>query len=186
MFTNSKGWIMNRENLIELLEDYRPLDIDESRYKKRILEFINKNEIIFGKENKTGHITASAWIVNRARSRVLLTHHFKLDRWMQLGGHTEEGEFVLQGAAREAQEESGLNNIKSLSEKIFDIDVHSIPEYEGVPEHIHYDIRFAFEADSDETPKISSESEDVKWILVEEIGNYTHERSVLRMVEKTN
>ncbi|WP_139902204.1 hypothetical protein [Clostridium thermarum] len=83
---------MNRENLISLLQSYRPVDSDERQYKESILNFINDNNIIFGKGNKKGHITASAWIVNKDRSKVLLTHHNKQDRWMQLGGHTEEDE----------------------------------------------------------------------------------------------
>lgn len=175
---------MNRENLICLLENYIPLYTEEQQYKEKILDFINKSDIIFGKKNKAGHITSSAWIVNRDRSKVLLTHHQKLDRWMQLGGHTEEEELVLQGALREAQEESGLEYIKSLSDNIFDIDVHSIPEYKGEPAHVHYDIRFVFEADSEEMPKISKESKDVKWIPIEKVINYTQERSVLRMTRK--
>jgi 8-oxo-dGTP pyrophosphatase MutT (NUDIX family) len=175
---------MYKENLINLLESYRPMDFDERQYKERILDFISKNETIFGKGNKSGHITASAWIINKDRSKVLLTHHYKLDRWMQLGGHTEEDESVLQGAYREAQEESGLGSIKPIAEKIFDVDVHIIPERKDEGAHYHYDIRFAFEADSEEVPTVSSESKDVKWIPVEEISKYTQERSVLRMAEK--
>lgn len=175
---------MNRENLIHLLEAYKPSDGDEKLYKEQILDFISKNEIIFGKGNKAGHITASAWILNKDRSKVLLTHHYKLDRWMQLGGHTEEDESVLQGAAREAEEESGLTKIAVISEDIFDVDVHIIPQHKNDPSHIHYDVRFAFEADSEEAPKVSSESKDVKWIPLNEVSTYTQERSVLRMVEK--
>ncbi len=55
-----------------------------------------------------GHVTGSAWLVNRGGDEVLLTHHLKLGGWFQLGGHADGDTDVLAVAQREGEEESGL------------------------------------------------------------------------------
>jgi hypothetical protein len=71
-----------------------------------------------------------------------------------------------------------------LEESIFDLDIHTIPAREDFPEHQHYDIRFLLRADENERVIVSEESHDVKWIPIDQLKNYTTERSVLRMSEK--
>ncbi|MDP4143377.1 MAG: NUDIX hydrolase [Bacillota bacterium] len=175
---------MNKHELIKLIDNYSTDYPEEKEYKEQIISFLNKNDIFLGKSNKQGHITSSAWLVSQDRRKVLLTHHRKLDKWLQLGGHTEEDETVLTSALREAKEESGLLNIKVLSEDIFDIDVHTIPIHKGEKEHFHYDIRFIFEANHEESIVVSSESKDVKWVDIDEISMYSESQSILRMVKK--
>lgn len=176
---------MDKQELIELLINYSTPYKEEDEYKKQMLEFLNNNEVFLGKGNKEGHITGSSWIVSTDRKQVLLTYHRKLNRWLQLGGHTEEGEDILEAALREAKEESGLLNLRLVSKDIFDLDVHMIPERKAEKEHFHYDIRFILEADSEENLHISSESKDLKWVPLEQVANYSDSRSLLRMVEKT-
>ncbi len=131
-----------------------------------------------------GHITGSAWIVCPQRRRVLLTHHRKLKKWLQLGGHSDGDANTLRVATREAEEESGLR-MKPLSEGMFDIDIHTIPARGDDPEHKHYDVRFLFEADDHAPLTISDESNDLRWVLIEELHNLTSEESVLRMAHKS-
>lgn len=131
-----------------------------------------------------GHITGSAWIVCPQRRRVLLTHHRKLKKWLQLGGHSDGDANTLRVATREAEEESGLS-MKPLSEGVFDIDIHTIPARGDDPEHKHYDVRFLFEADDHAPLTISDESNDLRWVLIEELHNLTSEESVLRMARKS-
>lgn len=176
---------MNKENLLELLYDYNSDYVEEVEYKKRTIDFINSNENIFGKLNEDGHITGSSWIISKDKKKVLLTHHNKLDKWLQLGGHTELNETVLETALREAREESGLSDIKILCERIFDIDVHLIPANNKDKEHYHYDIRFILEGNLEEEIKISNESKDVLWIDINDVNLYSQSNSILRMVEKT-
>ena len=131
-----------------------------------------------------GHITGSAWIVCPQRRRVLLTHHRKLKKWLQLGGHSDGDANTLRVATREAEEESGLS-MKPLSEAVFDIDIHTIPARGDDPEHKHYDVRFLFEAYDHAPLTISDESNDLRWVLIEELHNLTSEESVLRMARKS-
>ncbi len=131
-----------------------------------------------------GHVTGSAWIVCPNRRRVLLTHHRKLQKWLQLGGHSDGDANTLNVAQREAEEESGLR-VKRIHDAVFDIDIHTIPARGEDPEHKHYDVRFLFEADDRAPLTISSESNDLTWISLKNLSTVTSEESVLRMARKT-
>lgn len=176
---------MKKTEIILLLQDYNTNNEFEVKCRDRIIDFIKNNDVYLGKGNSDGHLTGSAWIVNADKSKILLTHHKKLDKWLQLGGHTEENENLLQTALREAMEESGLSNVKVISDYIFDMDVHLIPSRKNEKEHFHYDIRFLFEADESENIEISHESKDLKWVSIEEISSYSKEESIHRMIRKT-
>jgi 8-oxo-dGTP pyrophosphatase MutT (NUDIX family) len=123
-------------------------------------------------------------VVDESGENVLLTHHRFLDRWLQLGGHVDEGETVIQAALRDAREESGLQAVELLSDDIFDVDVHPIPARRDEPAHFHYDIRFAFRAHSAEPIIVSDESHDVAWIPIADLAEYNDSDSVLRMARR--
>ncbi|MFW5693934.1 MAG: NUDIX hydrolase [Alkalispirochaeta sp.] len=133
-----------------------------------------------------GHLTASGWVVHRGSDSVLLTHHRKLGKWLQLGGHAD-GDPDLPGvAAREIEEESGVREISSADSRggPFDIDIHEIPPHREVPRHLHYDLRFAYTTVDRRPPVVSDESHDVAWVPLAELEHYTTEESMLRMREK--
>lgn len=132
-----------------------------------------------------GHFTASAWIVDAARGRTLLTHHHKLDRWLQLGGHVDGEADLAAAALREAREESGLTRLRLVTPEIFDVDRHRIPARGAEPEHWHYDVRFLIEADLAEPLTVSSESKDLAWVRLEDVAGLNPSESLARMVRKT-
>jgi ADP-ribose pyrophosphatase YjhB (NUDIX family) len=134
---------------------------------------------------RDGHLTASAWIVDPARQRTLLTHHHKLDRWLQLGGHVDGNPNLAEAAMREAREESGLAGLRLVSPEIFDVDRHRIPARGDEPEHWHFDVRFLIEADPAEPLAISSESKDLAWVALTEVARLNPSESLARMVRKT-
>jgi 8-oxo-dGTP pyrophosphatase MutT (NUDIX family) len=129
-------------------------------------------------------VTGSAWIVDQDRTYVLLHHHGKLDKWLQLGGHADGDSHVLNAALREAREESGLTTVRPVSEEIFDVDIHRIPARGAEAEHFHYDIRYLFEADRSEPLRITHESKDLQWVRLDRVEELTQEESMLRMVRK--
>lgn len=133
-----------------------------------------------------GHLTASAWIVDAGRTRTLLTHHRKLDRWFQLGGHVDGDADLAAAALREAREESGLARLRLVSPEIFDVDRHRIPARGAEPEHWHFDVRFLIEADPAESLGISEESKDLAWVRLGEVAALNPSESLARMVRKTS
>ena len=132
-----------------------------------------------------GHLTGSAWIVSPDRSGVLLTHHRKLDKWLQLGGHADGDPDLLAVALREGREESGLASLRVVSADVFDLDRHWIPPRRSDPGHDHYDLRFLLEADPREPLTCSSESKDLAWVELDRVTALNSEESMARMVRKT-
>lgn len=177
---------MNQHNITlkELLVQYDPADIAECAYKTTILSFLDQYPNAFERSLEIGHITASAWLVNKDNTKVLLTHHRKLDMWVQLGGHCDGNSDALAVAIQEAQEESGIMGIKPVKLGIFDIDVHVIPETKKEKSHYHYDIRFLLQVTSDENFVVSDESHGLAWIDKNRDSLPTNERSVVRMFDK--
>jgi 8-oxo-dGTP pyrophosphatase MutT (NUDIX family) len=138
----------------------------------------------FRRERLAGHFTASAWLVHRDGRRVLLTHHRKLGRWLQLGGHCDGERDLVQAALREAAEESGLRGLR-VEPAIFDLDRHWIPEHRGVPAHWHYDVRFVVQAGEEEAFTVSDESHDLAWRDIAALAQDANaDESVRRMVDK--
>lgn len=178
------------QRLAALLDDYGrrwPAETTTARFR----DFLASGEVLQGKANPRRHITASTWIVNPDRTRVLLTHHAKLGIWVQLGGHTDEGEDWTAAALREAAEESGLPNLRLAQTGLFDLDVHGIPARkpgtpDEVPAHDHYDLRFLVEADDQVPLVVSDESHALAWVDLNRLEEYTTELSQLRMRTKTS
>ena len=175
---------MDREKTLSLLRRHTAKDDCEKQHLEKTIRFVEKYENCHDRELGVGHITASAWITNPQRSHALMTHHQKLDRWLQLGGHTEDDADILSAALREAREESGLLEITPVSRAIFDVDVHLIPARKDDAEHFHYDIRFLLEADHSQTLVISSESKDLRWFNQPALEALHEGASIDRMVQK--
>ncbi len=125
------------------------------------------------------HFTGSAWLVSADGRRVLLTHHRKLGRWLQLGGHADGDRDLARVALREAEEESGLAGLV-VEQEIFDLDRHWIPERGEVPGHWHYDVRFVVHARGSEDFVVSEESHALAWREVADIAADAYSDESLR------
>ena len=174
-----------KPDLLEALEQYVAFDAAEEEMRVRTHAFVSAHEECFRRSLLIGHITSSCWIVDPKRGRALLTWHKRLNRWLQMGGHVEDDTTLLGSALREAREESGLTNVRPASSAIFDLDVHLIPARRTEPEHLHYDVRFLFEADPDEPLVVSAESRDVAWVELTRVVGKNPDASIRRMVAKT-
>ncbi len=181
----TKFEIEYKKQLITELNNYEAHDEEEIKAKRDILEFLDNNDSILGKNNTDGHITSAAWIVNHNRSKVILTHHMSLNMWIQLGGHTDDDESAYDAALREGYEESGLFKIEEVDKNIFDLAVHRFPERGTTKAHYHYDIRYLFEADEGLELSVSSESKDVEWVDFGDIETLTDEPAMRRMMLKS-
>lgn len=172
----------HRQRLLDLIDGYAKRHPEEAEVVERFVGFIEANGRCFERDCWAGHITGSAWLVNDTGSHVLLTHHKKLGRWLQLGGHSDGEADTRLAAEREAEEESGLA-VRLLDAAIFDLDVHEIPARKADPAHYHYDVRFAFEAARSDF-RVSAESLDLAWVAIAELAAFTDEASMLRMAQK--
>jgi 8-oxo-dGTP pyrophosphatase MutT (NUDIX family) len=175
---------MSREGILKELGAYRVKYPEEAATVNRFMEFVSNNEACFERSLANGHVTGSAWVVDNSGKKVLLTHHRKLDRWLQLGGHADGESDILKVAMREVQEESGIDEVHPLTGGIFDLDIHLIPEFGNERAHTHYDIRYALRITGSEVYTVSDESHDLGWIPIEDISSVTKEESMHRMARK--
>lgn len=131
-----------------------------------------------------GHLTGSAWLVSADGARVLLTHHRKLDRWLQLGGHADGDVDLARVALREAEEESGLCGL-IVEPEIFDLDRHEIPARGDEPAHWHYDVRHVVRATAGEDFVVGDESHALAWCDIAVLAaDASADASLRRMARK--
>jgi 8-oxo-dGTP pyrophosphatase MutT (NUDIX family) len=178
---------MHASGALELLRDHakRALGPEEAHAVEETIAFIGSHPDCLLRSCLEGHLTGSAWIVSADRRRTLLTHHGKLGKWLQLGGHADGDSDLLAVALREATEESGLSRLTVVESRLFDVDRHWIGDRGAEPGHWHHDLRFLIEADPSEPLQISSESKALGWVEIVDVATLNPEESMARMVRKT-
>ncbi len=175
---------MHRTGLLQALAQYQTQYVEESGLIDRFRRFVQAHPDCFERSLAVGHLTGSAWLVNEPGTHVLLTHHRKLNMWIQLGGHADGDVDVWRVALKEAQEESGLARIEPLGRAVFDVDIHAIPARGSDAAHVHYDVRFAFRAVGSDQFTVSDESHALAWCAVAQIPALTSEESIRPMARK--
>lgn len=152
--------------LLAELETYSGADAAEERHRAAMLELLTSDGAFSRAHFDPGHFTASCYILDQAQ-RMLLHHHRRLNRWLQMGGHVEGDEGPIRAALREGIEESGLRDLR-LDEGIFDLDVHVIPAAKGEPEHAHYDVRYVARTGAPDAITIDrAESNELAWVTLD-------------------
>lgn len=159
----------NAEQMIAGIGCFTPLDARDRDMWARLVRFCATEPRAFERDPLTSHVTASAFVLSSDFTSVLLTHHAKLDRWLQLGGHCDGIQDACFNATKEAYEESGLSRIRLLTPEVFDVDVHQIPASAKEPAHLHYDVRYLFVAEAGE-PLVSEESHALAWVPLDQLG----------------
>jgi 8-oxo-dGTP pyrophosphatase MutT (NUDIX family) len=170
--------------LLEQLIRYQPADETERRHHLEMIELVRTSRAPFARSSfGPGHITASLFIVDGA-GRLLLHHHRRLGRWLQMGGHLEPGETPLEAALREGAEESGLRDLEATPQ-IFDLDVHPIPAGKGEPDHHHYDVRYLARTRSPGSVTIdAAESIDLRWVTLSDAVTLMAAAESRRVIDK--
>lgn len=175
------AFFVRMHSLSDQIQTFEPKSKIQEKTKALFLQFISENPDCLFRSNLKGHITASAIILDKAKNKVLLIHHKKLDRWLQPGGHCDGVSNTLEVAIKEVWEETGIK-IKPQNQRIQDLDIHEIPERKGVPTHLHYDVRYIFEADSGQDLIQNEETNALKWMDIEEIGAYGLEENLISLI----
>lgn len=162
-------------NLKEQIKEYIPFNEQEIVDKDYFLKFFDTFDDVLTRDNLFGHLSASAFVVNKSRDKMLVVYHIINDGWIYPGGHADGEVDLLSVAVREVEEETGLKPIV-LNENIYAINANPVKAHikrgKAVPAHIHYDVIYLMEAD-DSIPLIyrEDESKGVKWISFEEAIN---------------
>ncbi len=176
--------IVHRRPLLEAIADYGQRYPEEHACVRRFAAFVQTHSNCFSRTLLPGHVTGSAWVVDAEGQMTLLTHHRKLDIWVQLGGHSDDDPDSSAVALREAREESGLDELALAGGRIFDLDIHSIPARGSEPAHEHFDVRYVVLAAVNTRFRVSAESKALAWVSVDDLDSLTREASMLRMRDK--
>jgi ADP-ribose pyrophosphatase YjhB (NUDIX family) len=164
------------------LRAYSPATAGQVLLRQRVINFIEAHpQDAHLRSCRPGHLTASALVLDSRGERALLTHHRKLNRWLQLGGHCDGDGNLPRVALKESLEEGGIEDLR-IAPEIIDLDIHSIPARPGEPEHLHLDCRFLVLAPEGAEPVASEESYAVRWWPLREIARLGVDDSVLRLV----
>ncbi len=160
-------------SIYEDIARYEPFNEQEARDKAVILRFLEENEDAFLRENLIAHMTASAWVVNPKRDRVLMVYHRIYDSWSWTGGHADGEEDLLAVALREVTEETGVTHVRPVSKDIFSLETLTVDGHEKrgeyVPSHLHLNLTYLLEADDTEALRVcEDENKGVAWFGLDE------------------
>ena len=164
---------MNRQELLNQIEYYTPFNEQEETDKQLILNWIRNNTNAFSRENTVAHMTASAWVVNQDKSKILMVYHNIYNSWSWLGGHADGETDLLAVALREVKEEAGISHVCPVSEEIFSLESLTVDGHvkkgKYVSSHLHLNVTYLLEADSEEAVSIKAdENSGVAWFTPEE------------------
>jgi 8-oxo-dGTP pyrophosphatase MutT (NUDIX family) len=184
MEANSHALQLHQRRWLDAFDAYAACYPAEASIATMFGEFVTQHVDAASRRLAMGHLTGSAWLVSTNESCVLLTHHRKLNRWLQLGGHADGDSDLAKVALREAEEESGLRDL-IVEPEIFDLDRHCIPARGEEAEHWHYDVRFVVHARGSDVFSVSEESHALAWCDIATIANDpTMDASLRRMANK--
>jgi len=175
--------------LREQIEKYIPSCEQEVRDKEVILRCMDTFNDLLVRDNELCHFTASIWAVNEARTKTLMAYHNLYDSWAWTGGHADGEENLKEVALRELQEETGVKNIKLVTENILALDVLHVERHikkgKFVPSHLHLNLTYLIEVDENDELKIKEdENQGVKWFLIDEIFNVVKEEGMKKVYSK--
>ena len=174
---------------INQIKNYNPCNEQEIKDKEIILKCIEENSNILTRDNEVSHITSSGFIVNSDRSKVLMIHHNIYNSWGWTGGHADGEEDLLEVAMKEAKEETGVKEIRPITNDICSIEILPVNAHiknnKYIAPHLHLSVAYILEASEDEKIRIKEdENSGVKWINIDEVNIYVNEEHMKYVYKK--
>jgi len=174
-------------NYKEQLERYIPYNEQEENDKKIMLEYINNFDNILTRDNEFAHFTASAWVLNKQRDKVLMIYHNIYNSWAWTGGHADGDIDLLGTAIREVKEETGIKEVVPIINDIFSIEILCVDGHvkrgKYVSSHVHLNLTYLLEASEEEILSIKEdENSDVKWIDLEDVKKFSKEKWMIKVI----
>ena len=160
-------------NIEQQIADYKPYNEQEAHDQAVMRQLLATQPDLFTRENQVAHMTASSWLLNATHDKVLMIYHNIYHSWAWTGGHADGDRDLLAVAKREAMEETGVTEIRSVSDGIFSIEILTVDGHikkgSYVPSHLHLNVTYLLEADEEEVLRIKpDENSGVKWFPLEE------------------
>ena len=151
-----EGWEIQMERLLKQIEAYKPCNEQEEKDRELLLQWIRSGMDIVTRANETAHLTASAWVVSPDRKQVLMAYHNIYHSWAWLGGHADGDADLCSVAVREVKEESGIEEVKLLSDQPFSLEILSVDGHvkrgKYVTAHLHLNVTYLMEASESGNP----------------------------------
>lgn len=172
-----------QDNLYRQIENYKPANLKQEKDKESFLLFMERNDDCYKRSNPIGHITTSAWILNKSKTKVLMIYHNIFNSWAWVGGHADGEIDLVQVIKREIEEETGVKGVILLKDDIFsinviDVDCH-IKNGKYISDHLHFDVEYLLEADDSEELRIKEdENSGVKWIDIDDVLKVVNEEKM--------
>ena len=168
------------EKWIKEILEFKPKIEQEATDQALIVDYIKKNKDVLTRDNKVAHITSSGFILNKRMDKALMVYHKIYRSWSWTGGHADGEKDLLKVAIQEAQEETGLEKVKPLTEKIVTLDVLPVPSHykhgKFVSAHLHLSVAYVLIADETDRIQIKAdENSGVKWIRIKDLNKEVNE-----------
>lgn len=159
--------------LMKILSDYVPCCEQEREDRRMMLKYVHENADILLRSNETAHITASAWVTNPGRDRILMLFHNIYQSWSWPGGHADGDGDLASVALREVREETGLEHLKLVTPEVFSLEILTVDAHfkkgRYVVPHLHLNLTYLIEAnDAEETRIKADENSGVRWFGLDE------------------
>jgi 8-oxo-dGTP pyrophosphatase MutT (NUDIX family) len=176
-------------NILKQIENYKPYNSQEEKDKEVFLRYLKTFDNYLSRENEYGHICSSAFVLNKERTKIVMIYHNIYKSWGWMGGHADGDSDLLHVAVKEAKEESGLMNVKPISDDILILDTIPVIGHtkkgKYVPAHVHLSVAYLLEAD--ETEKLSikeDENSGVRWVPIGDMVGISIEPSLQYVYDK--
>lgn len=179
------------EQLRAALEAYVPYDGEEAWEKQVMLDFLAGHPDALLRENRIAHFTATAWIVNEDRTKVLMAYHNLYKSWAWIGGHADGDGDLLRVVKKEVAEETGLTRLTQLWDGIYNLRVIPVESHVKrgtyVNSHLHLDVEYLFQADEADLVRVKAdENSAVGWLPIGELERYVSEENMKPIYARLN
>ena len=159
--------------LRDRIANYVPCCDQEAGDRRVMIACLDQRGDVLNRSDELCHFSASAWVVNPARTHVLMLYHNIYNSWSWPGGHADGEEDLLSVALREVQEETGIARLRPLSQEIYSLEILTVNAHfkrgKYVSPHLHLNLTYLLEADDgQEIHSKPDENSAVRWFPLEE------------------
>ena len=177
--------------LRELLDSYAPSCEQEREDLRMMRKYLAEFPDVLTRQNETCHFTASSWVVNPDRTKVLMLYHNIYNSWSWSGGHADGEEDMLSVALREAKEETGIERVRPVTEDVYSVEILTVNAHvkrgKYVAPHLHLNLTYLLEADDcQQLHAKPDENSAVRWFPTEAAPEASSEPEMRVIYRKLN